>query len=321
VPTANAGAFDIAAGEDGNLWFTEVIGNKIGMITPSGTVTEFALPTGRSFPSGIAAGHDGNLWFAENGTSKIGRITTAGTISEFALPPGSNPLFVCAGPDGNVWFAGDDTLVGRITPAGTITLFRTPAVGSLPLGITAGPDGNIWFTEAAANKIARLTLDTTAPTLSLPSNVTVDATSAAGAVVTYTVEATDPDDAVTELTCVPASGTTFPIGDSTVACTASDSNRNVATGSFVVHVRGAAEQLSALRAQVASLRLRPFVTGSLDLELRLAQAALARGRTALADTALRVFMAEVRALPAKLIGPTDADNLVAAAARIRIVIM
>ena len=31
----------IAAGPDGNMWFTEAFGNRIGRITPTGTVTEF----------------------------------------------------------------------------------------------------------------------------------------------------------------------------------------------------------------------------------------------------------------------------------------
>src|SRR5262249_23331445 len=41
VLTAGSDPFGITAGPDGNLWFTEQIGDKIGRITPSGTVTEF----------------------------------------------------------------------------------------------------------------------------------------------------------------------------------------------------------------------------------------------------------------------------------------
>ena len=37
----------IAAGPDGNLWFTEEVGDKIGRITPVGAVTEFPVPTAR----------------------------------------------------------------------------------------------------------------------------------------------------------------------------------------------------------------------------------------------------------------------------------
>ncbi len=65
----------ITAGPDGALWFTEGTGN-IGRITPSGSITEFPIPTASSMPVGITAGPDGNLWFAENSASKIGRITT-----------------------------------------------------------------------------------------------------------------------------------------------------------------------------------------------------------------------------------------------------
>jgi streptogramin lyase len=38
-----------------------------------------------------------------------------------------------------------------------ITEFTIPTANSGPNGITAGPDGALWFTEAAANKIGRIT--------------------------------------------------------------------------------------------------------------------------------------------------------------------
>lgn len=34
----------ITAGADGNLWFTEQVGNRIGRITPAGVVSEFRQP-------------------------------------------------------------------------------------------------------------------------------------------------------------------------------------------------------------------------------------------------------------------------------------
>jgi len=53
--------------------------NKIGRITPSGTITEFPLPASHSafdaqYGAGITTGPDGNLWFTENGANKIGRL-------------------------------------------------------------------------------------------------------------------------------------------------------------------------------------------------------------------------------------------------------
>ncbi len=166
LPASSSGPEGIAAGPDGNMWFTETCGNKIGRITPTGTITEFPLPnTNASGPRGIAAGPDGNLWFTE-GTGppgcppgRVGRITPDGTITEYPLPQPSNqrlaptdhgscPRGIAAGPDGNLWFteyAG--SAIGRITPDGTITEYPLPTFGG-PEGIAAGPDGNMWFTES-----------------------------------------------------------------------------------------------------------------------------------------------------------------------------
>src|SRR3954471_19246906 len=43
--TADSFPLGITAGPDANLWFTERVGNKIGRITPAGTITEFTIPT------------------------------------------------------------------------------------------------------------------------------------------------------------------------------------------------------------------------------------------------------------------------------------
>src|SRR6266508_1365537 len=61
--TAGSGPIEIASGPDGNLWFTELDGNRIGRITTAGLITEFPVPDP---PIAIAAGPDGNLWFVGN---------------------------------------------------------------------------------------------------------------------------------------------------------------------------------------------------------------------------------------------------------------
>jgi hypothetical protein len=79
IPTAESLPFGIAAGPDGNLWFTEFLDNKIGRITSAGVITEFALHTPDSRVFLIAAAPDGNLWFTKQsifGVGLIGRITT-----------------------------------------------------------------------------------------------------------------------------------------------------------------------------------------------------------------------------------------------------
>jgi virginiamycin B lyase len=160
--TANSGPSGIAAGPDGNMWFTEWDGSQIGRITPAGVVTEFSAGiTPGSHPNGIAAGPDGNLWFTEYTGNQIGRITPAGVVTEFSagITAASAPNGIAAGPDGNMWFTEQSgNQIGRITPAGVVTEFSagiTP--GSQPAGIAAGPDGNMWFTEQSGNRIGRIT--------------------------------------------------------------------------------------------------------------------------------------------------------------------
>jgi hypothetical protein len=80
------------------------------------------------------------------------------------------------------------------------------------------------------------TIDTTAPSLSLPGDISVEATDASGSVATYTATASDAVAGTVPVTCTPASGSTFPLGATTVTCTASDPAGNTATGSFTVTV-------------------------------------------------------------------------------------
>jgi streptogramin lyase len=163
IPTANSYPYGIAAGSDGNLWFTEQVGN-ISSIIPSSpyTITEFATPT-TSQIWGMAAGPDGNLWFTELNVSNIGRIIPSSpyTITEFAIPSGAYAWAIVSGPDGNLLFTeGAANNIGRIIPSSpnTITEFPLPTSGSDPYaGIAAGPDGNLWFTEYSNNKIGRIT--------------------------------------------------------------------------------------------------------------------------------------------------------------------
>jgi hypothetical protein len=75
----------------------------------------------------------------------------------------------------------------------------------------------------------------TAPTLKVPSNITTEATSALGAVVTYTTETTG-FESLSHVTCTTESGSTFPDGTTTVTCTATDGHENTTTGKFTVTV-------------------------------------------------------------------------------------
>ena len=132
-------------------------GNKIGRITPTGTITEFPIPTASSQPVGIAAGPDGNLWFTEYNGDQIGRITPAGTITEFPTRaraaaardhgrPGREPVV----------HRGRQHKIGRITPTGAITEFTIPTRRSRRRGSRPARTGTCG-SPSRRNQIGRIT--------------------------------------------------------------------------------------------------------------------------------------------------------------------
>lgn len=76
-------------------------------------------------------------------------------------------------------------------------------------------------------------VDTTVPVLSLPDDITQQG-SVTGDEVVYTATAEDVIDGAIEPVCDPASGSVFPLGTTTVNCSATDTAGNTAEGSFRV---------------------------------------------------------------------------------------
>jgi hypothetical protein len=77
----------------------------------------------------------------------------------------------------------------------------------------------------------------TKPVLTLPANITEEATSANGAAVSYTATANDDQDGALTPDCSPASGSIFALGTTTVNCSVTDSGNLSASGSFTVTVQ------------------------------------------------------------------------------------
>ena len=188
-----------------------------------------------------------------------------------------------------------------------------PTLGALCSGTPCeAPPG----LPAAVRILGRFSDDTTPPVLTTPGNINVDATSPAGAPVTYLATATDDTDPSPTVTCDPPSGHIFPIGTTTVACTATDSSGNSASASFSVHVKGATEQLAELLTAVAGVGPG---TSLVDKVTR-AQIYLVENSVPKACSTLTAFVNEVKALSGNAIPPREAATLIASAQRIKTVL-
>ncbi len=147
------------------------------------------------------------------------------------------------------------------------------------------------------------------------SPITVDATSSQGASVNYTVTATDPDNAPSDLTisCTPASGITFAIGTTTVNCSASDPVGNKVSGSFQVVVNGAATHVTNTITLVNNFHLLPKgIQTSFDSQLQTVQADLVANNTAQACSDLTGFIKHVNAQSGQALTVSQANQLLAA---------
>jgi Bacterial Ig domain/Pentapeptide repeats (8 copies)/HYR domain len=82
-------------------------------------------------------------------------------------------------------------------------------------------------------------------TVEVPSNLTVTATSPAGTVATWAMPSPGVS-GVTPGACTPASGSTFPLGQTAVTCQVVDDQGDVATGTFIVTVNPPSDTTSVL---------------------------------------------------------------------------
>ncbi|HEV8360475.1 MAG TPA: HYR domain-containing protein [Candidatus Thermoplasmatota archaeon] len=106
---------------------------------------------------------------------------------------------------------------------------------AFPIGLTTVACSS---TDAAGNAASGsfdiVVVDTTAPTV-VVEDITAEASSAAGALVAFSPTASDAVDGPLTPTCDASPGT-FPLGDTTVHCTATDQDGNVGFGNFTISV-------------------------------------------------------------------------------------
>jgi hypothetical protein len=144
---------------------------------------------------------------------------------------------------------------GSFDPDGeAITLSQSPP-GPYPPGTNlvtlTATDSRNTSDSCSARVIVR---DTTPPQITCPRDITVEFTDANGTTVSFAPSASDDCSGPPAIVCLPASGSTFPIGITAVACTATDRAGNSAGCAFWVTVLGARGVKQHVLAELTALR-------------------------------------------------------------------
>lgn len=118
------------------------------------------------------------------------------------------------------------------TPSEKIQITQDPKAGAeLGLGVNVA---TVTACDTSGNctscKVLVTVLDTTPPSLTLPTDITTICPQQDRIVVHYLVSAIDDCDPAPKVTCQPPSGSSFPVGTTQVICTATDASGNVSTG-------------------------------------------------------------------------------------------
>jgi HYR domain len=197
--------------------------------------------SGSTFPLGATAVSCSAIDAAGFAANRGFRITVADTKAPKLTLPGDLSVQADSATGAAVTYtaSAEDSVDGAISPSCSPASGQPFPIGSTRVRCSAtdahGNDASGGFTVLVQE--ARPGPDKTPPALQLPKDMTVEATSAAGAAVTFPASASDLVDGQVPITCTPPSGATFALGATQVSCTATDKAGNNATGTFTVTVR------------------------------------------------------------------------------------
>lgn len=175
---------------------------------------------------------------------EMGKAATYSVIVPNNLPSDTTPPVITTPADMTVEATGPDGAFVDFTVSaldavdGAVSVTAMPASGSkFPLGSTtvsltaSDSKGN-----TATDSFLITVVDTTAPDITVPDDITAEATGPSGAVVTFSPTAWDIVDEAVDVIAVPTSGSTFPLGTTTVDLSATDASGNKAAAAFTVTV-------------------------------------------------------------------------------------
>jgi hypothetical protein len=204
---------------------------------PGGASLQFQLTVSDGFLSAVATVTSNIVWVDDPPVAALSCPATVDEGQDITLDGSTS-----SDSDDGIGTYAWAQLLGPpyISVSGLTTPSITVAAPVLGLGQTGFVPFRLTVTDVAGQssqtECTVQVMDVTKPVLSGASDLTVEATSAGGAVATYSVTAFDNVDGDSLATCSPESGGSFPIGDTTVNCSKTDSANNTGTASFTVTV-------------------------------------------------------------------------------------
>ncbi|MEQ1850418.1 MAG: HYR domain-containing protein, partial [Chthoniobacteraceae bacterium] len=201
----------------------------------SGSAPTTSTPaSGSMFPLGVTTVTATAVDAAGNSSSATFTVTVRDTTPPVITVPNPGPLTHEAGtPFVDPGATATDAVAG-VVPRTSSTVVNGLVPGVYVLTYN--------FADASGNAAAQVTVtvnvvDTTPPVITVPADIIAEATGSGGATVTFSTSASDLVGGTRPTTNVPASGSVFPIGVTTVTSTAADAAGNSASTTFTVTVR------------------------------------------------------------------------------------
>ncbi|MEX1129409.1 MAG: SBBP repeat-containing protein [Vicinamibacterales bacterium] len=223
-------AFDSAVGGSGSESAFVGLDAADGVYI-AGSTTSVNLPvTAGAFQSAFAGGSHDLFAMKLSGFETNQAPAIAVSIDPLVLEGN-----IAGGYDNGGGLSAGAAGVSATDPNGDEVTLTNDAAAVLPLGDTVvtwtaeDPDG----ATVEQQQTVRVQ-DTTGPSVNAPVDIEQEAPSAGGGSVAFVVTATDLVDPAPVVACSHASGSTFPVGTTTVSCTATDASGNETTVSFDV---------------------------------------------------------------------------------------
>ncbi|WP_165776423.1 HYR domain-containing protein, partial [Candidatus Nitrosotalea bavarica] len=220
---------DVAADSQGSIYVTDSGGNKIEKFTEDGVfLNTFSVSTGANLqhPFGISVDKSGNIFVADSGNNRIVELDTTGTPVTTWGSQGTGddffdtPLGTAVDSNGNVFVVdSNNNRIEKFTQAPPVTVTPPQTTAPTPQ-VTVGQ--NTTQTNATKNMFPN---DHTPPSITVPSDITIEATGILTPVSIGQAAATDASGISSLTSNAPPK---FPLGITMVTWTAIDGAGNAA---------------------------------------------------------------------------------------------